>query len=190
MHISKQRKYLIDLFQQSKYNQLTQPVDYVADTYSMAGAVMLATALTSSRNADFLSGFTLLPAEFIDVFLGEAERTGLWRHESYVDLVRDLNDSPEDFPAVEGSLNWALELFWNAVSCIERVQLQTERLGVVLDGVERGEPTEEDEIEFSFYCDSCLRDLPCEETLTDAPAAELVWPEDSWVADEIRKGLQ
>lgn len=103
--------WLTDFFRTSKMVGFLPDADYVGDIYTgsdyefdtlsaMAG-VVICTALTKSREANFVAELTCLPIEFVKTVLRVMNEINLWVYWEYQSLSAQLNPTPSDPLSVE-----------------------------------------------------------------------------------------
>ena len=142
---SDQAEFVHEFFRVSKQLCLSPNGDFPTDTVVSTAAVILAAAVAAQRSAEYVSSLTLLPIEFVQVVLNYADEIALWEQESFVDVLRILAESPEDFMMLEDRVAWAVDDLWEA-DAVDDVLLHVYRGAVVLGGTER-QYRWEDEVE-------------------------------------------
>lgn len=78
--------------------------DPVTSLVSM-GAVLLARAYSNNPSPVELAYITGLPTDFVIAVVREADSTGLWSSDRYLDLLKTLRENPWDFKDVESALD-------------------------------------------------------------------------------------
>jgi hypothetical protein len=88
------------------------PNDDLGTTFTLCGAIVLASVLTSTRSPEQLAEITGLPITFTAMVIANMDFNQLWNSESFNELCRTIRVQPDDHEDVDDALECFLEVFW------------------------------------------------------------------------------